>query len=73
MLGPGKRGLWVSRSDRNNRRFAMSQLQVADKTVAADAEGVSSAYAPPLQRTEGQPPPVAANGRPVLNVVRPEW
>jgi hypothetical protein len=40
----------------------MSQLQVADKNVAADTKGVSSAYVPPLQRTEGQPPPVAANG-----------
>jgi hypothetical protein len=40
----------------------MSQLQVADKNVAADTEGVSAAYVPPLQRTEGQPPPVAANG-----------
>jgi hypothetical protein len=40
----------------------MSQLQVADKNVAADAGGVSSAYVPPLQRTEGQPPPVAAHG-----------
>ena len=40
----------------------MSRLQAADKTVAADMEGVSSGYVPPLQRTEGQPPPVAANG-----------
>src|ERR1700727_2003037 len=40
----------------------MSQLQAADKTVAADTEGVSSAYVPPLQRTQGQPPPIAANG-----------
>ncbi|MDB5392879.1 MAG: hypothetical protein JWM91_385 [Rhodospirillales bacterium] len=40
----------------------MSQLQVAGKNVAAEAEEVSSAYVPPLQRTEGQPPPVAANG-----------
>src|SRR3954464_3176063 len=40
----------------------MSQLNVADKEVAADIKGVLSAYVPPLQRTAGQPPPVAANG-----------
>src|ERR1700691_4409627 len=40
----------------------MSQLEVADNNVAADKQRVSSAYAPPLQRTEGQPPPIAANG-----------
>jgi hypothetical protein len=40
----------------------MSQLQVATNNVVADTERVSPAYVPPLQRTEGQPPPVAANG-----------
>src|SRR6202040_3745840 len=35
----------------------MSPLDVADDTQRA-----SSAYVPPLQRTEGQPPPIAANG-----------
>ena len=32
----------------------MSQLEVAENTVEA--------YVPPLERTEGQPPPIAANG-----------
>src|ERR1700757_2825306 len=40
----------------------MSQLEVPDNDVAADTETASSAYVPPLQRTEGQPPPIAANG-----------
>src|SRR4051794_14199047 len=40
----------------------MSQLDVADNKVAADTKGISSAYVPPLQRTEGQPPPIATNG-----------
>src|SRR5713226_8551323 len=40
----------------------MSQLDVADNNVGADTERASSAYVPPLQRTEGQPPPIAANG-----------
>ena len=40
----------------------MSQLQVADNNVAADTEAASSAYVPPLQRTAGQPPPIAAHG-----------
>ena len=40
----------------------MSQLEVADRNAAADTKGVSSAYVPPLQRTQGQPPPIAANG-----------
>ena len=34
----------------------MSQLEVAEENVA------STPYVPSLQRTEGQPPPVAANG-----------
>ncbi len=37
----------------------MSPLDVADNTVT---ERASSAYVPPLQRTEGQPPPIAAHG-----------
>ena len=37
----------------------MSPLDVADNNVT---ERASSAYVPPLQRTEGQPPPIAANG-----------
>src|SRR3979490_1631578 len=40
----------------------MSQLDIADNNVGADTERGSSAYVPPLQRTEGQPPPIAANG-----------
>jgi hypothetical protein len=40
----------------------MSQFEVAYSNVAADTERASSAYVPPLQRTEGQPPPVAAHG-----------
>jgi hypothetical protein len=40
----------------------MSQLEVVDNNVAADTERASPAYVPPLQRTEGQPPPIAANG-----------
>src|SRR6202162_3039521 len=39
----------------------MSPLDVADNKVAV-TETASSAYVPPLQRTEGQPPPIAANG-----------
>src|ERR1700680_1438211 len=39
----------------------MSQLEVADNNVAADTKRALSAYVPPLQRTEGQPPPIAAN------------
>src|SRR5271166_953096 len=40
----------------------MSQLKVADNDVAMDTERAPSAYVPPLQRTAGQPPPIAANG-----------
>jgi hypothetical protein len=39
----------------------MSPLDVVDNKVA-EARRTSSAYVPPLQRTEGQPPPVAAHG-----------
>jgi hypothetical protein len=37
----------------------MSQLEVADDNAAANMEKVSSAYVPPLQRTDGQPAPIA--------------
>ena len=40
----------------------MSQAEIADSNVAADAQNASSAYVPTLQRTAGQPPPIAANG-----------
>src|SRR6201995_2640021 len=40
----------------------MSQLEVADTKVATNVQNAASAYVPPLQRTEGQPPPIAANG-----------
>src|SRR5580658_6203887 len=40
----------------------MSQLEVADTTIAAEKQSASSAYVPSLQRTHGQPPPIAANG-----------
>src|SRR3989440_12981147 len=40
----------------------MSPLDVADNNAAADKQRASSAYVPPLQRTEGQPPPIAAHG-----------
>src|SRR5919206_3100083 len=36
----------------------MSPLDVADDKIA---ERASLVYVPPLQRTEGQPPPIAAN------------
>src|SRR6202162_6590365 len=39
----------------------MSPLDVADNKVA-DTQRPASAYVPPLQRTEGQPPPIAAHG-----------
>jgi hypothetical protein len=39
----------------------MSPLDVADNKVA-DTQTALSAYVPPLQRTEGQPPPIAAHG-----------
>jgi hypothetical protein len=40
----------------------MGQLEVADKDVVAGATRSSSVYVPTLQRTHGQPPPIAANG-----------
>jgi hypothetical protein len=38
----------------------MTELKVADSDVAVERS--STAYVPSLQRTEGQPPPIAANG-----------
>src|ERR1700709_2440799 len=38
----------------------MSQL--IDNNVAADTDKVARPYVATLQRTEGQPPPIAANG-----------
>ncbi len=40
----------------------MSQLELTDNDAAANKEKASSAYVPTLQRTAGQPPPIAANG-----------
>ena len=40
----------------------MTQLKLAERNVAADAQRVSSAYVPSLQLTKGQPPPIAAHG-----------
>ena len=40
----------------------MNPLEVAENSSAASTNKASSAYVPPLQRTEGQPPPIAANG-----------
>src|SRR5271166_6784500 len=40
----------------------MSQFEVADNKFATDTKRAWSAYVPSLQRTEGQPPPIAANG-----------
>src|SRR5439155_17698735 len=45
-----------------NRRCTMSPLEVAENSSAASRHKASAAYVPPLQRTEGQPPPIAANG-----------
>jgi hypothetical protein len=40
----------------------MSPLDVADQNRAADTKPASPAYVPPLQLTQGQAPPIAANG-----------
>ena len=40
----------------------MGQLEVDENHTAGNTETDSSAYVPPLQLTEGQPPPIAANG-----------
>jgi hypothetical protein len=40
----------------------MSQLEVTENNFAADAHDGTVAYVPPLQRTAGQPEPIAAHG-----------
>ncbi|MDH3240995.1 MAG: hypothetical protein OEO83_10035 [Alphaproteobacteria bacterium] len=40
----------------------MDHLEVADNQTAKNLKAQSSAYVPPLQLTDGQPPPIAANG-----------
>jgi len=40
----------------------MSQLETTDTNATADAHDGTVAYVPPLQRTEGQPEPIAAHG-----------
>ena len=40
----------------------MDGREAIGNQVTADAESKSSAYVPPLELTEGQPPPIAANG-----------
>lgn len=40
----------------------MGQFEVKENHAAGNTEPASSAYVPPLQLTEGQPPPIAANG-----------
>ncbi len=40
----------------------MSQFEANPTHAEADITAVSSPYVPPLERTQGQPPPIAANG-----------
>jgi hypothetical protein len=40
----------------------MSPLDIADAYLASENNKVSSPYVPPLERTKGQPPPIAAHG-----------
>jgi hypothetical protein len=40
----------------------MGRLNTTENRVAGVTKSVSSAYVPPFQLTEGQPPPIAANG-----------
>ncbi len=40
----------------------MDQFEAADKAVLSGTTGAMSAYVPPLQGTQGQPPPIAAHG-----------
>src|ERR1700720_1059885 len=44
------------------RERAMDRIKDIENYVAGATERVSSAYVPPLQLTEGPPPPFAANG-----------
>ena len=43
-------------------KVAMDQHEAIENHVAADTETNPSVYVPTLQLTEGQPPPIAANG-----------
>jgi hypothetical protein len=40
----------------------MGQIEVADHSVTADPHDGTVAYVPPLERTAGQPEPIAARG-----------
>jgi hypothetical protein len=40
----------------------MSQVEVTKSRVAANPKSAARPYVPPLQSTEGQPPPIAAHG-----------
>src|SRR5436189_5927365 len=40
----------------------MDRLKAVENHIVGVTEGISSAYVPPFQLTEGQPPPIAANG-----------
>src|SRR6266478_9887507 len=40
----------------------MDRLKAIENHVGGGTKRVSSVYVPPLQLTEGQPPPIAANG-----------
>ena len=40
----------------------MNQFEIADNSIEADAHDGTVAYVPPLQRTAGQPEPIAAHG-----------
>src|ERR1700761_1369067 len=40
----------------------MSQVEVTESRVAANPKSIARPYVPPLQSTEGQPPPIAAHG-----------
>src|SRR6185436_14306495 len=57
-----RRARCVLRLTGNNRRCAMDQTEVGGKNVVANTQKASSAYVPTLQRTAGQPAPIAANG-----------
>src|SRR3954452_21476270 len=40
----------------------MDHIEVVNDKATMDGGRASAPYVPPLQRTEGQPPPIAANG-----------
>src|SRR5262245_30694861 len=52
----------MPRSDSFHRRHTMNRPKVVASHAAGVAKTVSSTYVPPLQRTKGQSPPIAANG-----------